>query len=423
MGRFWEKCENILLFLWIFLIPTQLGKHFWPEWSHVVGVRSDYLGPILYFSDLVWVGWMICKIFNLSPKRTRFAAQPSNFKINKFFSFENFLIVIFVILNVVVAGNKPVAIYKWLRVIQWIISLKVLMSQKLLVKKYLLWIIPWWIGVESLLGLSQIIKGGSLQGIWYWMGERRFTLTTIGVAQISIMGEGLVRAYGTFSHPNSLAGFLLVSMLLFKNYYSDNSKKVWFWIVTWLAVIGIIITGSRTVWVLLILSSVFGLPLFNQKNNDYKKIIGYVLVIGGVFSILLGVLVSQNKAIGFVGGWDNDSVLKRVNLNMVALKMWRENYMLGVGAGNFVAKLPEYQSESKYYWLQPVHNIFLLAGTEMGMLGIILIIFKLQTLIFKKINKGNWMILGVVVVTGLMDHYWITLSQNYWLLGLILAMI
>ena len=308
MGRFWEKCENILLFLWIFLIPTQLGKHFWPEWSHVVGVRSDYLGPILYLSDLVWVGWMICKIFNL---------QPSNFKINKLFSFENFLIVIFVVLNLVVAGNKPVAIYKWLRVIQWIITLKALISQKLLVKKYLLWIIPWWIGIESLLGLSQIIKGGSLQGIWYWMGERRFTLTTIGVAQISIMGEGLVRAYGTFSHPNSLAGFLLVSMLLFKNYYSDNSKKIWFWIVTWLAVIGIIITGSRTVWVLLILSSVFGLPLFNKKNNDYKKIIGYVLVIGGIFSILLGVLVSQNKAIGFVGGWDNDSVLKRVNLNLV----------------------------------------------------------------------------------------------------------
>ena len=375
-----------------------------------MGVRSDYLGPILYLNDLVWGVWIASRIFNL---------QTSNFKINKFFSFENFLVGVFVVLNILVAGNRWVAIYRWLRIGQWLINYKIFKLQSLKIKKYLVWIIPCWIGVESLLGLSQIVKGGSLQGMWYWLGERRFTITTIGVAQMAVFNEGLIRAYGTFSHPNSMAGFLLVGLLLWKRF--SKNKNVVYWIVSWLAVVGIIISGSRTVWGLLIAQ--FLMSNFQFLIKDKKKMWGYGLVGVGVFILILGIVGMNYRTSDFVGGWDTDSLAKRVSLNVVAFKMWRDNFMLGVGAGNFVAKLPEYQHDSQFYWLQPVHNIFLLAGTEWGMLGIIVLIFKLQTSVFKKITKKNWLILGVIVVTGMVDHYWLTLPQNFALLSVVLGII
>ena len=374
-----------------------------------MGVRSDYLGPILYLNDLVWGVWIASRIFNL---------QTSNFKINKFFSFENFLVGVFVVLNILVAGNRWVAIYRWLRIGQWLINYKIFKLQSLKIKKYLVWIIPCWIGVESLLGLSQIVKGGSLQGMWYWLGERRFTITTIGVAQMAVFNEGLIRAYGTFSHPNSMAGFLLVGLLLWKRF--SKNKNVVYWIVSWLAVVGIIISGSRTVWGLLVLVIIYNLQTSIFK---LKKFVGYGLVGMGVFTLILGIIGINYRTSDFVGGWDTDSLAKRVSLNVVAFKMWQDNFMLGVGAGNFVAKLPEYQHDSQFYWLQPVHNIFLLAGTEWGMLGIIVLIFKLQTSVFKKITKKNWLILGVIVVTGMVDHYWLTLPQNFALLSVVLGII
>ncbi|KKS80681.1 MAG: hypothetical protein UV56_C0012G0001, partial [Candidatus Woesebacteria bacterium GW2011_GWC1_43_10b] len=47
----------------LFLLPLQIGKHFWPDWSLVFGIRVDYLSPVIYLTDilvltllLVWLG-------------------------------------------------------------------------------------------------------------------------------------------------------------------------------------------------------------------------------------------------------------------------------------------------------------------------------------------------------------------------------
>ncbi len=376
-----------------------------------MGARSDYLGPILYLSDMVWLIWVGIGLILKSKTKNR--------KPKEIFSFESLLIGLFVALNILVAGNRWVAIYRWLRIGQWIISLKIIQTSKFKAQRYLMWIIPCWIAVESLLGLAQITKGGSLQGMWYWLGERRFTLTTIGVAQMSVFGEGLIRAYGTFSHPNSMAGFLLVGLLLWQRLKKE--KSVWYWTVVWLAVMGIIISGSRTVWVLMALVPIISNMGLHKKS--WKRQLGYGLVGVGIFVLVLGIVGMNYRTSDFVGGWDNDSLAKRVSLNMVAFKMWRDNFMLGVGAGNFVAKLPEYQSDSQFYWLQPVHNIFLLAGTEWGMLGIIIVIKFLISNFQFLMKKKNYLILGVIVVTGMVDHYWLTLPQNFNLLAVVLGII
>ena len=412
MKGFWEKAEKGFLFGLMLLIPTQLGKHFWPEWSLVQGVRVDYLSPTLYLVDICWLGWVVSKL----------RVTSYQLRVRKILSFQNLMILALVIINILVAENKGIAIYRWLRLGQWWWTYKLIKGESFRVKRYLKKIIPWWIAGESLLGVAQIAKGESIQGVMWWLGERRFSFTTMGIAQISVFGQGLVRAYGTFSHPNSLAGFLVVAMGLWMMFYKKVSRW-WWWTVIWVGLLGILISGSRTIWLLAIGLMVINFIRVFKGKIGIKKIIGYLAVILGLGILGVGMVSVNYRTSDFLGGWDSDSLSKRMNLNLVAIKMWRENFIIGVGAGNFIPKLPEYQKESKFYWLQPVHNIFLLGGVEIGMLGVVGVIWLFRDWWERKGVRKKWWLWGLIAISGMVDHYWITLPQNSWLLALVMGII
>jgi hypothetical protein len=398
---FGKKLENFLLILFLILIPTQLGKHFWPDWSSVGGIRIDYLAPTLYLVDIIWSLWIATKLI------TNYELEITNWK--KIFSFENLILILMVVLNILVASNRWIAVYRWVRIGQWFVTVKMLRNRHR--SLFLQWIIPCWIIGETLLGLGQIISGQNLGGIFYWLGERRFNFNTIGIAQMSVLGEGMLRAYGTFSHPNSLAGFLLVSWLIWSK---NKGKSIWHWTVWWMGLIGIIISGSRIVW---LLTGIILITNFKLRITNWKKILLVGLMVCGVVWV-----VSWNYRVSdFVGGWDVNSLEKRMNLNLSAVNMISENMMIGVGAGNFLVRLPQYQWQRQFYWLQPVHNIVLLALVEIGVLGVMILGYKLITNYELRITKRNWLILGVIFLTGMVDHYWLTLPQNSWLLAIIFS--
>ena len=427
-----EKISKGLLFLLLLVIPTQLGKHFWFDWSLILGIRIDYLSPTLYLADLVWIGLLI---FNF---------QFSIFNNKKIFCWKNLIILGFVVINTLMAQNRWVAIYKWVRIGQLVWFGYFVSRNKKIVEKILIWVLPFWVGVESLLAIGQIAKGGSLNGFWWWLGERSFDFNTIGIAQMSVVNNGIVRAYGTFSHPNSLAGFLLVSLVLWvKSKDSLSSYKVFkviklnwcWWGVMWSGIIGIILTGSRTIWLLSLLSVVW-LMWNNFKNikNKGKILFLFAIVLFGVYK-----MVDYNYPIqNFLGGWDENGLLKRGQLNLAALKMIKDSPLVGMGLGNFLVNLPNYQKNNQIFWFQPVHNIVLLLISEIGLLGVIIFNFqffrqrrtsfhftffnKIKNLI-KNNDKIMLLILGIIFLSGMVDHYWFTLPQNMWLLALIFALI
>ena len=61
--------HQVLFLLLLILLPTQLGYHFWPNWSFVFGIRSDYLAPTIYFTDILFffvlIFWYLDKTKNL----------------------------------------------------------------------------------------------------------------------------------------------------------------------------------------------------------------------------------------------------------------------------------------------------------------------------------------------------------------------
>ena len=406
--------KEIITYLWLALIPTQLGRHFWLVESRVLGMKIDYLSIILYLSDILWVGWII-KNHPLTPSLTKEGDKTKNF-------WNRWLMVVLVLAivvgNVVVAQAKLVAVYRWLRVGQWLFTFYLVSKNKKDIEEKLLKVIPWWIIIESFLALAQVVKGGSLQGIWWWFGERRFLLGNLGIAEMRVGNEAWVRAYGTFSHPNSLAGFLLLAWIWWRKSPALRAPPlrkggILKWVVNWSALLGIVLAGSRTVWVLSILI------LIQETRNEKQELKGVVekVLIGiGLVAMVLGIVGNEYELKSFLGGWDKDSWSKRVSLVVSAKNMFIDSPFLGIGNGNFVSLLPKYQ-EKNIFWLQPVHNIFLLILSEIGIFGVVLL-----CKMFGRIRKKNWQILGIIIVTGMLDHYWVTLPQNFWLAAIILGL-
>jgi hypothetical protein len=301
--------------------------------------------------------------------------------------------------------------------------------------------IPYWVIVESFLALGQISKGGSLNGLWWFLGERRFDFNTIGIAQMSVADMGLVRAYGTFSHPNSLAAFLLVSLVWWIKTKPFNlltnlgqlplktgtvlekikfNNVVW-WGVFWLGLVGIFLAGSRTIWLLTLGVIVFW---FWQSKYKLKEKIKFGLLVVGLLLILFKIIDFNYPLKNFLGGWDENGMIKRGQLNLAAVEMIGESPWVGVGLGNYLVKLPELLRNNHIFWLQPVHNIFLLLVSEIGILGLIGVVWLLAKKIkWEILDKWSWIILGVIFVSGMVDHYWFTLPQNMWLLALVLGLI
>lgn len=408
MRGFLEKLSKILLILLLLLIPTQLGKHFWFNWSYVLGIRVDYLSPTLYLIDIVFL------ILFLSDVLLGF----EKIKIRKWLSFKNFLVIGIVWLNVVMSSNIGVASYRWIRIFQLVWFVWYVAKKKRLVDKLLVYAVPFWIILESLLSVAQISNGGSLNGIWWWFGERGFSFNTIGIAQMSVAGNGLIRAYGTFSHPNSLAGFLLVALIIWWKKKEDLNKK-WWWMINWLGLTGIVLSGSRTIWFLTTILIVVGiLNIFNKKK---LPLITGMVILG---MVLISIVNFNYPIEDFLGGWDENGWIKRGQLNLAALGMIKESPWYGIGMGNFLTRLPDFQQNNRIFWLQPVHNILLLILSEVGVIGLILFVWKIRDWVLnKKISWNIFLAMGVVVVTGMIDHYWLTLPQNMWLLALVFGII
>ncbi|MBI2008703.1 O-antigen ligase family protein [Candidatus Amesbacteria bacterium] len=400
----------------LLLLPTQLGYHFWPPWSLVHGIRVDYLSPTLYFTDI-----LIFLLFLISNFRLRIPAYA----------------IAFAVLNVLLSYSPHIAIYNWLRLLEYFWLFKYLTSSApyslFLIRNSLSIAVIW----TSFLAWSQFLKQASIGSLLYWLGERTFNINTPGIAKIDLFNLGFVlRPYATLPHPNALAGFLLVSGLII--YYltnitsvlrsppltakpraaSENLRGGWGVILSkasiFVAALTIPVTFSRSAIVLETL--VVGYFLISKlKSLTFKFLI---VILTFAFCLL-------NIAYG-----NPSSLPDRLSLIRNSLFVIRNSPLFGVGLGNFIPASSNYQltvgefSTINYQLItQPVHNIYLLLASELGLPALFVISYLTLKKIFQISNFKFQIAVLVVLVTGLLDHYWLTLHQNRLLLTFLISII
>jgi O-antigen ligase len=156
------------------------------------------------------------------------------------------------------------------------------------------------------------------------------------------------------------------------------------------------------------------------KTAIYKKYRNVIVAGSALFAALCVFCLYGTLA-------ETESVVVRDQLNMSAIKMIWDNPIFGVGWGNFLTALPFYLSIRTIYFLQPVHNIYLLAVSQLGIVGTFFICFTIY--IIMKRMKTPFSVAGIslflVFLLGFTDHYFLTLQQGQLLfvtiVGLFLA--
>src|SRR5438045_3032019 len=58
-----QRQSNVFFLLFLFFLPTQFGKHFWPTYTIVSGLRIDYLSPTIYASDIILLAFLVFYLF------------------------------------------------------------------------------------------------------------------------------------------------------------------------------------------------------------------------------------------------------------------------------------------------------------------------------------------------------------------------
>jgi O-antigen ligase len=116
-----------------------------------------------------------------------------------------------------------------------------------------------------------------------------------------------------------------------------------------------------------------------------------------------------------------------------AAEMIKKNNLTGVGLGNYVFEVINKTNVGYPAWYyQPVHNIYILLIAELGLAGVILLMFLFYNFIkriihFFYINKGTkdivcFFLIFYIIIIGFFDHYFLTLYFGQLLLLIIFVL-
>lgn len=380
--------SNIVVFLFLFLLPTQLGKHFFLPFSYLSGVRVDYLAPTIYLTD-------ICAVF----------LAITNYKIIfQFFKNKTLLTILILLgINAAFALTPAVAAYRYIKIVELLIVFSIFKNIKI-GKRIVFYGFFFSTVIQAILVVLQFVNKHALGGLFYFIGERYLTLSTPGVAKATIEGLEVLRSYGTFSHPNSLAGFFLLVYTFFLttrvkvNVLSKN-------VLLYTAALIIFFSFSKaSLLSFFLINLAFIIPFW--RESLCKLCLSSRIVL---FATLLLISLSTQT--------DPESFQKRIALIANAFDIIAKYPAAGVGLGNYLIAQNQFPN-------QPVHNILLLFFSEVGLItGAVVLYLLAKTLrIFLK-NQVFIFSIFAVLFTGMFDHYWITLQQNFLVAGVIFGLI
>src|SRR3989338_3186034 len=279
------------------------------------------------------------------------------------------------------------------------------------------------------------------------VGESIIAPHVEGVAKILAEGLIFIRGYGTFPHANVLSAVLGAATMfsLYKYFSNDDNRGKFLWLLSCCVLLtGTTLTFSRAG----ILASFVGSATFILGllwiHVPYRKIILKFLPIVAV--LLVNITILNHLLVTRASVFDTASNERRV-YNNIGINMVTQNPIFGIGLGTSLLHMQQFSHTQLQPWEhQPIHNYYLLAAAEIGIVGsFILILFFLRPLIYliREIKKARLKsslelentlfnmellritFLSIIVsflVLMLFDHYFYTIHQTQLLLWTILGL-
>ena len=289
--------------------------------------------------------------------------------------------------------------------------------------------------LQSFLGIAQHLAGGAL-GLQVFGETKSYNVVAGGAEVIS-------RVSGTFGHPNNLAGYLVMLVLLnLALFWAPISSRLKLLLCPAFLLITttLILTYSRGGWLALGCGTLITLYLCFlrwSRNRAVSLIITLTLI--GIFVVGSVGLISPLRHRLLLE--DYGAARSRVPMTIVALNVISHRPWLGVGLGNYTFAAPQYDISREgisYEFPRPVHNEFLLIAAEQGLpaLALFLVILVYIFIQLFRLSRSKddpvlpYVAIGLVgtffawCVFRLTDYTYVLLGDPFWVLaGLALALV
>lgn len=372
--------QDLILKFIVFFLPTQLGFHFWPEFTRVAGIKIDYYSPTIYFVDLL--------IFAYFFVNSRYLLIELKKHLKPLLVF-----ICILTINIFFSLNPLNSLLQYMRIIEYFLLFLILAKVPNLWSKISNFFI-YSLVTLAIVQFLQFFYQKSLNGPLYLLGERFFNSDTTNLAHIQLNNHFLIRVPSLFPHPNALAGYMVLSLVILNQLGSSQLPKI----ITYFS---IFLSFSKSVYISIL--------VYLSKINLGKKII----ILYCLLSTLEIIIPRLNT--GF------NSIDSRSIMISNYTKISPQLLITGVGLGNYPTALSLYFTGSQITPsnLQPVHNLMLLLIAEIGLPTTLLLFYFL----FKNYKQRYYQLLLIVLITSLFDHYWLTIPQNKLLLVLSLALL
>jgi hypothetical protein len=383
-----------------------------PAQFYVNGLLVDYLIPKLYLSDLalvgvigIWLyqgGWQQMRVILNRAAKYRWLAIS---------------LVVFVITQLLLGGATTAwFLLKMLGfvLLVWAITSHAHKPKPTLSYSTIMLGIGSGVAFQSLLAIYQFVFQKSFWG-YYLLGEPSLA-RPIGLAKITINGAEKLLPYATTAHPNVLAGFLalslVVSLWLLPKTLGQISRQRAHWYLAGFALIFVLgsvalfLTFSLAAW----LSFVIGTSvwLLSRKRGVNLKLLTAIFSVMLVSILTLTPIIINSLA---QIGDDQPSIVRRDWLNQAAAAMTLDNPLTGVGLNQFTVFVENYTDWPEVVrFVQPAHHVGLLWLAETGLLGLTILIGV--GFYFRQYLKASLPMLLTMAPILALDHYLLTLQAG-----------
>jgi hypothetical protein len=366
------KLRNLAAITIIFFSATQLGLHLWPSSALVYGVRVDYLAPTLYFLDILIASYLL-----LVPRQAP----------------QNVLKIAPLLLTNLLFSLNPAASLNWsLHILLYLVFIASIPNRLL---PHLSGVVAATITFQTVLAVVQVKLGHAVGGVMYYLGERMVAVGSPAVATATFMDNVVLRAYSTFSHPNVLAGWLVIGLLMCLQTAKSQVMRI---MVIITATIGIFLTQSRAALFTLL---AIVIPCYTLKKRSHRLLYFAIAI---PLTLSLG-LFSPSRA--------ELSQTERYSLQAISREITQAYPIFGVGTQSSIASYPSI--DPSFRLLQPDHNTATLLLSWFGIAGVAAILALLS-------GRGKQVVKLLIPLAPLLifDHYLVTSPQGIFMLLLYL---
>ncbi len=421
-----QKIIKYGIYLLAFLVPLQARWIIRP--GELAGGYSEYSAISLYGIDILIVFLLVCFfVFQLKARNFSFFGKK----------IPTILIILAGIdlaffVSIFMAADKILALYRYLFFLMCIGVFWLLVEGNYKRIK-LIWFFLAGLVVQAGLGVWQFLTQSSFSN--KWLGIAAHDPSLLGTSVVEAFDQGRwLRSYGALDHPNILGAFLAVGVILiiFLFIYArkkDYLQKLFLLAICPFLVVALFFTFSRAAWLGLILGILVTFILIYKKEyrQQFRKGVLMLLVIISTFSIMFFTYDDLVKV-----RFSNETRLENISYNQridsltQGTRVIKDNWFLGVGAGNYTIELSSIIPGKNSWDYQPIHNTFLLIWSEIGVFGLAFFIFLFIYLFNQGLKFGNASMPVVLIVIILMmtfDHWWWSLHSGFLFLWFVLGLL